>query len=145
MSDRQDVGRPVSAVGHTEPAAAAEVPSRAAPGGGRVGVLDILRMLQRRWRVISACTLVALALAAAILRSDKPQYQAVATIRIDDREPNLLNIYRANSPSLVATEIMELGSRSLVEDSVRTLALQVRLTAPARFRSETSGTSARAC
>src|SRR5206468_12086864 len=65
---------------------------------------------------------------------------ASTSIRIQNREPNLPDIYRpvssTSQASEVGTEIEVLGSRALKEDAAAILGLQVYLTEPARVSRE---------
>jgi tyrosine-protein kinase Etk/Wzc len=62
-----------------------------------------------------------------------PVYQSVATIQIDSKERNLPGIYKDLASSgrlLLLTEAEVLSSRSLAEDAVRSMGLQVRVVEP---------------
>jgi polysaccharide biosynthesis transport protein len=87
-------------------------------------------LLRNKW-VILACALVAFGAALAYTRSADRIYQAAVTLHIDEKRPNLPEIFQSmQRGSDVVTDIQVLGSRTLVEDATRQLALQVRLTDP---------------
>jgi capsular exopolysaccharide synthesis family protein len=96
-------------------------------------VAAFLTMLRRNWLLILACVLVMLGAVGFYTFRETPVFEASASIRIQDREPNLPDIYRAattSQTSEIGTEIGVLSSRALKEDAAAILALQVYLTEP---------------
>jgi succinoglycan biosynthesis transport protein ExoP len=88
----------------------------------------------RNWLIILGCTILVTAGVIWYTLQQTPSFDASATIRIQDREPNLPDIYRAASSagSEIATEMLVLGSRALKEDAAASLSLQLYVTEPSR-------------
>ena len=57
-------------------------------------------------------------------------YQASITLRIDQKQMNLPDIFQAERSGGLETDVQVLGSRTLVEDAVRDLSMQVRIREP---------------
>jgi succinoglycan biosynthesis transport protein ExoP len=93
-------------------------------------------LLRNKW-VILCCALAAYAAAKAYTRSADRVYEATVTLHIDEKRPNLPEIFQAiQQGNDVGTDIQVLGSRTLVEDAARRLALQVYLTEPRQVSRE---------
>lgn len=98
-------------------------------GGARLR-MAIGVLLRNKW-IILACGVVAYAAAKTYARSADRVYEASVRLHIDEKRPNLPEIFQnARRGSDVGTDIEMLGSRTLVEDAVRRLKRQVRLTKP---------------
>jgi polysaccharide biosynthesis transport protein len=90
-------------------------------------------VVRRHWLVILACTMLAAGVAATYALTATPIYQGVASLRIDDKQNNLPDIFRAlGGDGEVFTEVEVLKSRSLVEDATKMLGLQLTLRKPER-------------
>ncbi len=89
-------------------------------------------LIRNRWLILATTCVMAGAAVAYALKATRI-YEATATIRIDEKQPNLPGIFRA-LPSAQATEIgtemRVLRSRSLIEDAARRLGLQLAVTRP---------------
>jgi capsular exopolysaccharide synthesis family protein len=66
-----------------------------------VELRDYSRILRHRWRIIVACVVAALALAAALTWTATPQYSSTASIFVSTNAPGLSRAYEGN---LFATE-----------------------------------------
>ncbi len=88
-------------------------------------------IVRRHLFLISVVTLLAVGAALTYVLRATPIYEGLTTLRIEEKQPNLPDIYRAvGSGGEVVTEVEVLRSRSLVEDATRRLNLQVTLLAP---------------
>ncbi len=108
--------------------------SRPAPVARR---LDLRQTIRAHLGWIVGAPLALLVLTVLFVLVVRPVYEASATLRIDeDKSPvAMLQMLSAlSSGSELATEMAVLGSRSVAEDVVRSLSLQVGLEAPARTR-----------
>jgi capsular exopolysaccharide synthesis family protein len=102
---------------------------RVAEEESRVG--QLVPMLKRGKWLILGCTALAYAGAAIYVRKAEPVYTASVSLRIEDKQANGSEVWRAFSQTGdVSTEIQVLGSRTLIEDAARTLNLQVRVSKP---------------
>jgi succinoglycan biosynthesis transport protein ExoP len=92
-------------------------------------------LLRNRW-VILGCAVLGLAAGAFYTMRVTPVYDAFVTIRIQERQLNLSEIYHTMSTGIagsdLGTEMEVLGSRALREDAASMLGLQVQLIAPQR-------------
>jgi tyrosine-protein kinase Etk/Wzc len=92
-------------------------------------------LVRNRW-VILGCVVLALAAAVMYTRRIIPVYESFATLRIQERQLNLSEIYQTMSTGIagsdLGTEMEILGSRALREDAAGSLGLQVQLLAPQR-------------
>ncbi len=85
---------------------------------------------QSIWMML-ACALVTGTAAAIYVSRLVPVYEARVSLRIQDQEPNLPDIFRPlSAANELNSEMQVLSSRTLVEDATRELALQVRLVSP---------------
>jgi polysaccharide biosynthesis transport protein len=92
-------------------------------------------LLRNRW-VILGCALLGLAGGRVYTMRETPVYDAFVTIRIQERQLNLSEVYQKMSTGIagsdLGTEMEVLGSRALREDAASMLGLQVQLLAPQR-------------
>ncbi|MFL5493754.1 MAG: GumC family protein [Gemmatimonadales bacterium] len=92
-------------------------------------------VIVRNRLLIAVCTVLVASAAAWYTLKQTPIFGASTSIRIQDREPNLPEIYRNMSSSAtgeLATEMQVLGSRALKEDAAAVLGLQLYVTEPTR-------------
>jgi tyrosine-protein kinase Etk/Wzc len=85
--------------------------------------------------LILICVVLTAAAAAFYTSRQVPMFDASASIRVQDREPNLPDIYRSiasGGHGELETEMGVLGSRALKEDAAATLGLQLYLADPGR-------------
>src|SRR4051794_11503132 len=86
-----------------------------------------------RW-VFLACILAAVGVAAFLTSRATPVYEATATLKVEEKEPNLPSMYKDLSSlakgAELGTEAQVLESRTLAESAARALAMQVQMTAP---------------
>ncbi|HEU4648146.1 MAG TPA: polysaccharide biosynthesis tyrosine autokinase [Gemmatimonadales bacterium] len=93
-------------------------------------------LVRNRWLILGVALGVLLA-AATLTRRTTPIYEASATLRIEEKEPNIPEIFRTMSTgSEVVTEAEVLRSRTLAADAARMLALHLYLTTPSRVARE---------
>jgi polysaccharide biosynthesis transport protein len=87
-------------------------------------------LLRNRW-VILGCTILGLAGGVGYTSRVTPVYDAFVTIRIQERQLNLSEIYHTMNTGIagsdLGTEMEVLGSRALREDAAKMLGLQVQL------------------
>jgi polysaccharide biosynthesis transport protein len=106
-------------------------PTRDAGSGG-----NYWGLLVRNKLLIAACAAVVTLAVALYTYWQTPVFSAVASLQLQDRQPNLPDIYRTASAgsagSEIATELQVLGSRALKEDAAGTLSLQLRVLEPSR-------------
>lgn len=98
---------------------------------------DVLAILRRNVRLIAACAVCAMAAAAFVTSRQARVYEAKATVRVDERQMGLTPldaIDKLMSQTEVSTEQEVLGSRSIVEDVVDSLALQFEILSPVGAR-----------
>jgi capsular exopolysaccharide synthesis family protein len=89
-------------------------------------------MLRHRWTVL-VCVLLGAGLAFFLTHRATRIYTASAVLRIDDKQPNLPEVFRTlSSGGEVATEAEVVRSRVLAEDVVDSLGLQLTLAGPNR-------------
>jgi capsular exopolysaccharide synthesis family protein len=92
-------------------------------------------LLRNRW-VILGCAALGLAAGEVYTLRVTPVYDAFVTIRIQERQLNLSEIYHTMSTGIagsdLGTEMEVLGSRALREDAASLLGLQVSLIDPQR-------------
>lgn len=94
-------------------------------------VRDLWGILSRsRWLILTSVICCASAAVAYAVRATKI-YEARATIRIEERGPNVPGMLQAFDPaSGIATEIQVARSRALIEDAVLQLGVQLAVVAP---------------
>jgi capsular exopolysaccharide synthesis family protein len=98
-------------------------------GEPRIG--HIVAMLKRYKWLILGCAAASSSAAAIHVRKAVPVYSAAVTLRIEGKQPDGPDVWRAFSQTgNLNTEIEVVGSRTLAEDATRILGLQVRLTHP---------------
>ena len=116
-----------------EPGAVGPVTPRESPlvDDGEIRLRQMFAMLLRNKWLLLACTL--LGYAAARMYTDRADrvYEAAMTLRIDRKQPNLPSIFQTmQRGSDLQTDIEVLQSRSLIEEAVRRLALQLKVVEP---------------
>ena len=85
---------------------------------------------RNKW-IIVACTVVAVAITAGLTRLAVPIYESSATLRIEEMEANLSEMFRnVSGDRRLGTEIEELRSRTLAEGVVRALGLRLIVEEP---------------
>lgn len=91
--------------------------------------------VRNRWTVL-ACLVVAAAAAVGYTLRQTPTYEGTATLRVQERELNISDIYQTVATGVagsdLGTEMEVLDSRALREAAARKLALQVQLYKPSR-------------
>jgi capsular exopolysaccharide synthesis family protein len=100
---------------------------------GENHVREAWHFLRRNLRLVLGVPLVTLLVAIAALQVVRPVYNTGTTLRIDEERssvPVLDALRSISSGSEVTTEIQVLGSRTLAEEVIDSLGLQVRLQAP---------------
>ena len=105
------------------------------PADNRATVGSFFGMLRRNRLLILICVVLTVAAAAYYTSRQTPLFNASASIRVQDREPNLPDIYRNMSSGgndQLETEMGVLASRALKEDAAATLGLQLYLADPGR-------------
>jgi len=106
-----------------------------APGpedGGRQH--DVWGTVRRNWILIASCVVLATGAAMGVIRLITPIYEASTTVRIDSKQsglPVLEELENLSSGSEINTEKQVLGSRTVAEDVVASLGLQMRVTGAA--------------
>ena len=95
-------------------------------------VSEIWGMFRRNWWIVLGC--IALGAAGAVWMTMRtiPVYRSSTAIRINDKQSPIPETLLLSGGSEVATELEVLGSRTLVEDAVRALGLQLRILEPNR-------------
>lgn len=94
---------------------------------------DVIAHLRRYWHIVAIAAFASLIVAAVWSSLQVPIYRAGATLRIDDKPPSLPvldELRSAREPGELGTEMAVLHSRSLAEEVVDSLALQVVLVEP---------------
>jgi len=87
---------------------------------------------RNRWIIIS-CTLAVLLITIVFTRRAVPVYEGTSTVRIEDKEPNLPEVFRtarSGSDTRIATEIEELRSRALAAGAASELGLRLSIVEP---------------
>jgi tyrosine-protein kinase Etk/Wzc len=85
---------------------------------------------RNRW-IIIGCTLTVFVITIVLTRQAVPVYEGSSTLRIEEKEPNLPEVFRtAASGSRLATEMEELESRALAAGVVNELGLRLSLLEP---------------
>src|SRR5919106_6811015 len=98
---------------------------------GELRLRQLIAVLSRNKWLLLACTVVGFAAARTYAKHAERVYEAAITLRIDQKQPNLPDIFQTlQRDSDLGTDVEVLESRTLVEDAVRQLALQVRLVEP---------------
>ncbi|HEX3233693.1 MAG TPA: polysaccharide biosynthesis tyrosine autokinase [Gemmatimonadales bacterium] len=91
-------------------------------------------LIRQRWIILAmvACTIAA---TAFFSYWQTPVYQASVALRIQDKQPNLPEVFRdLTRGSDIATEMEVLNSRAVIEDAAQRLGLRFQLTSPRRVR-----------
>ena len=126
MPSRLPAPREIMTVGAHRAAGPSSAPTE------ELKVRDVWGLLRRnRWIVIGV-TVVVVAAATTWAIMATPVYEAATTIRIEDKEANLPGIFRTLGPATmgVGTEIEVLKSRTLAEDAISALGLQLVVVKP---------------
>ncbi len=84
---------------------------------------------RHRWLLLG-CIAIACGLAHWKTRQTTPLYEASATVQISEKAPNIEGFFRPLSAGELSTEAEVLRSRTLAEDAVAALQLQLRVHAP---------------
>ena len=110
-----------------------------APGdGGRQR--DVWGTVRRNWILIASCVVLATGAALGVIRLITPIYEASTTVRIDAKQsglPVLEELQSLTAGSEINTEKAVLASRTLAEDVIASIGLQMRVTGTAdRSRDE---------
>jgi capsular exopolysaccharide synthesis family protein len=84
---------------------------------------------RNRW-IIIGCMLAVLTITIVLTRRAVPVYQGSSTLRIEEKEPNLPEVFRTSGGSRLATEIEELRSRALAAGVVTELGLRLSILEP---------------
>jgi tyrosine-protein kinase Etk/Wzc len=104
---------------------------------GEFRLRQVVAVLARNKWLLLACLLIGYAAARTYTEHAERVYEATITLRIDRKQPNLPDIFQTlQRGSDLETDVEVLESRTLVEDAVRQLALQVRVTEPQGVRRE---------
>jgi len=94
---------------------------------------DVWGTLRRNWILIVACIVLAMGTAAGATHYVVPIYEASTTLRIAEKQsglPVLEALQSLSSGSEINTEKEVLASRTVAEDVIASLGLQVRVTSP---------------
>jgi tyrosine-protein kinase Etk/Wzc len=88
-------------------------------------------VVRNRWLIL-ACTLAVVAITIVLTQRAVPVYEGSSTLRIEQKEPNLLEASRIqpSDTRLLPTEMEELRSRALAADVVAELGLRLTLVEP---------------
>ena len=85
------------------------------------------------WLLIAAGTAVGIAIAMFLTSRATPIYQAAASLQIQDKQPNLPEVFKTLSTGTeINTDMEVLRSRALVDVTASALALRVRVVQPNR-------------
>jgi len=110
---------------------------QARPDDGEIGLRVALGVLRRRWRLILGCFVIAVTAGWFISSRTRPVYQAVATLRIAEKESAVpgLDVLKqlGGGETEVSTEMEVLRSRALAKNVVQRLTLRLVLAEPARL------------
>ena len=96
---------------------------------------DFWSVVRRHMGLILGCLAVVLIVAAIVTVIMRPTYEAIASVRIDEKPANLpaMDVLNELATSDVSTEMQVLESRSLAQQVTDSLGLQLRLTEPKRM------------
>jgi succinoglycan biosynthesis transport protein ExoP len=88
-------------------------------------------IIRNRWLIL-ACPLAVVAITLVLTKRAVPIYEGSSTLRIEQKEPNLLEAFRseATDSRLLPTEMEELRSRGLAAGVVKELGLRLALLEP---------------
>ena len=88
-------------------------------------------VLRNRW-IIIGCTVTILMITMGLTWLAVPVYEGSTTLRIEQKEPNLPEVFRtlSSSETRLGTEVEELRSRTLAAEVVTQLGLQLSLVEP---------------
>ena len=121
------------------PASSDQHPPRLLPGpdgysqGAGIPISDLAGMLSRNKWLILLCTIAVTAGAAYFTAKATPIYEASASLRLDEKESSLPDIFKTVAQKgAVETETEVLQSRSFAEAAGDELALRLRLVEPSR-------------
>ncbi len=104
-----------------------------APADDEIHVKEIVGLLRRNWWVLLLFLALGVGAALYVTWRTVPVYGAVTTIRIEDESndlPLLADLRTLSNVSQVPTEMEVVRSRTLAEDVVDSLGLQVQVVAP---------------
>lgn len=112
-------------------AAGGLVPIEPRVDDGELQLGQVVAGLRRRKWLILGCALLGGAAGAGYGWKTERVYQASVALQIDEKQPNLPDVFLTLSRSNdVGTDIEVLGSRTLLEEATQLLGLQVRLVRP---------------
>jgi tyrosine-protein kinase Etk/Wzc len=100
-----------------------------ADGGSQLRRVSLATALRHRWTIIG-CTLGVLAIALVLTKRAVPIYEGTSTLRIQEKQPNLPEVFRTSNGSDLETEMEELHSRALAAQVVTELGLRLELVEP---------------
>ena len=109
------------------------VPTNGARDEDEIHLRDVWNLLVRNWWVIGLSLLLTVGVTAAYTSYMVPVYESVTTIRIEEQSTDLpvLDILQTLSKgSEVETEMEVVRSRTLAEDVVDSLGLQIQIVSP---------------
>ena len=93
----------------------------------------VWQALRQHLVLIVGATIVGIALAAFLTARATPTYEAMASLQIQDKQPNLPEIFKTlSSGAELNTDMEVMRSRALVDDAASSLGLRLRLVEPRR-------------
>ena len=104
----------------------------ASPHREEPSVSELWGILRRNWWLILASVVVCGGAALLLAMRSTPVYQSSTSIRINEKQSAIPELLPLMSASDVTTEMEVLASRTLAEDAVRGLGLQLQLVEPER-------------
>lgn len=126
------------------PVPLAQEPAAGPAGRARDGVTlaEIFRILKRRFAIVAGCAAALMAIAAIVVLVVQPRYTATATVLIDPRRPNVVNLDSdrpaVQSPSTdeaaIESQVLLIQSVSVLRQVVEAL----KLTDDAEFQPKAS-------
>src|SRR5918912_1583583 len=105
---------------------------------------DFWSVVRRHMGLVLGCLTVVLIVAAIVTVIMRPTYDAIASVRIDEKPANLpaMDVLNELATSDVSTEMQVLQSRSLAQQVTDSLGLQLRLAEPKRMLPSFKGAAA---
>lgn len=100
------------------------------PGGdGQPRRVSWAGALRHRWLILG-CTLTVVAITVMLTRRSVPIYEGASILRIEEKVPNIPEVFQTSGAGQLGTEMEELHSRSLAADVVAELGLRLALVEP---------------